>query len=354
VSADPGGLVVPDPGPSWSAGTGVLADLDALGHADTGLQGTVEAGYSAIGLMGALDDPLQTLLAVGAGWVIEHFGPLTELLDALAGNPTAIKANAQTLHQVSGALSRNAAGLAAGAQGLTSWQGAAAEGYRAAAAGHARDVLTAAGSTDALSRRMLGAAELIGTVRGTIRSTIAALVASVAEGFLVAAAASGPTAGASVAAWLLRTSVRIVETAARCVRLVGSLARRLAGSGALVRGLGARLDEMAEEIARKAGRLRERTTVGDRDVGERLAADLGDTRFGSRQELRDWVERAAPSARADLGRERAATIVDGARTAATSGLEQADRAAGIGARNLADYYGTDQRWDAEQQGADGG
>ena len=49
-------------------------------------------------------DPFGTLLANGLGWVMEHFEPLREVLDKLAGIPDQVVAHAQTWANMAGGL----------------------------------------------------------------------------------------------------------------------------------------------------------------------------------------------------------------------------------------------------------
>ena len=63
------------------------------------------AGGSFVGDAAAtVIDPFSALLANGLGWVMEHFEPLREVLDKLAGMPDKVTAHAQTWANMAGAL----------------------------------------------------------------------------------------------------------------------------------------------------------------------------------------------------------------------------------------------------------
>ncbi|HWC83747.1 MAG TPA: hypothetical protein VG756_27630 [Pseudonocardiaceae bacterium] len=63
----------------------------------------VEIGFSvvsaALDTVALIMDPFAKLIAAGLGWLIEHVSFLRKGLDELAGNPDAIKAMADELHQ---------------------------------------------------------------------------------------------------------------------------------------------------------------------------------------------------------------------------------------------------------------
>src|SRR5690606_41981378 len=83
------------------AGAGVAsswADLHAAASADDvdPLQVTYAAAAAGLDTLGAITDPLDALLTAGVGWLIEHGRFLHEPLDAPAGDPAQITAQART------------------------------------------------------------------------------------------------------------------------------------------------------------------------------------------------------------------------------------------------------------------
>ena len=65
----------------------------------------VLAGGSLVGDAAAtVVDPFSALLANGLGWAMEHFEPLRDVLDKLAGVPAQVTAHAQTWANMAGAV----------------------------------------------------------------------------------------------------------------------------------------------------------------------------------------------------------------------------------------------------------
>ena len=92
------------------------------------------SGFAAAGAgldtLGAVLYPFNALLRAGLGWLFEHIAFLREPLDALAGDPDAVLAQARHWDRVAAEL--RAAAADHRATTVPDWHGAAADGYRQA------------------------------------------------------------------------------------------------------------------------------------------------------------------------------------------------------------------------------
>src|SRR5690349_1664907 len=110
-----------------------MASFSGGGWIDPAIGG-LAAGLDALAFV---TDPLGQLVSWGVGWLIEHVKPLSDALDALAGDPDQIAAFAQTWSNVSRAVTGAQESLHEGAvRQLGEWTGVAARGYRHVAGEH--------------------------------------------------------------------------------------------------------------------------------------------------------------------------------------------------------------------------
>lgn len=186
-SAEGGGLYssTTDVGSAWAA-----ADPAQIAFSTAGL------GLDALG---ALADPFGALATAGLGWLIEHVDFLHEPLDALAGDPTQIAAQARTWHDVGTELHRVAVAYGEGAAAVPGWDGATREAYGGAVAGFADRLHRAGDDAELLAELVLGTGAMVGTARALIRDRIADFVWWLAKRVVVAAVSAFCTFGGSVA-----------------------------------------------------------------------------------------------------------------------------------------------------------
>jgi uncharacterized protein YukE len=139
------------------------------------------AGGSLVGDAAAtVIDPFSALLANGLGWVMEHFEPLRDLLDKLAGIPDRVVAHAQTWANMAGALQAMAEDLRSGlAADLPDWGGAAAESYRSMMTHNVEGLGGLAVLADTMSAATRAAGNLVQLTRDIVRDLICDLVARV-------------------------------------------------------------------------------------------------------------------------------------------------------------------------------
>jgi RHS repeat-associated protein len=177
-------------------GNPLVADVKSSTEAYTGislmesavdLKSAIESGDWASVAMGsvgtALDalsmamDPFGAALAAGVGWLIEHVGPLKEALDALAGNPDAIRANSETWANVAKELGSVGEDLTSMVNNdLVSWTGVAADAYRQRASDTVALMGSAKEGSEGASSGVKTAGEVVAAVRSLVRDIIAELI----------------------------------------------------------------------------------------------------------------------------------------------------------------------------------
>jgi hypothetical protein len=199
----------------------------------------VEIAFVAAGAgldtLGAIADPFDAIMSSAAGWLIEHVWFLREPLDALAGDPDQVVAQAQTWSNVAGALRCVATDHAAA--GVYGWSGPAGMAYRGAVGDYARAVNDVAGQADQLANLVLGTGAAVGTVRALIRDLIADFLSRVLRRAIAALATAPVTLGGSTAA-------AIGVIALEAYRLACHLAERIS-----------RLLDVLSDAGSTAGRL---------------------------------------------------------------------------------------------------
>lgn len=211
-----------------------IADLNAAWsaeHPDPLQIGFAGAGAALDGL-DAVMNPLDALATSAIGWLIEHVWWLHEPLDALAGDPTQITAQAQTWHNVATQLNTVAAGYRAEiAGGAPDWDGSAADAYRSAAADFSARLEAAAGMAERLSSVILLSGAGVAATRSWIRDQIAEFVWLVLQILVWSGVLAFLTFGGSLAAGAVQAILRALELARTFVRQISRLLDVLAASG---------------------------------------------------------------------------------------------------------------------------
>ena len=107
------------------SGSGVVEDIWGIAHGLS--EGSwLETGLSSVSLVadavGVGVDPLGTLIAWGAGWLIDHFGPLKSWMDQFLGDADSVRADAATWSNVAQAMGECADTLEQDERGLMGGQ----------------------------------------------------------------------------------------------------------------------------------------------------------------------------------------------------------------------------------------
>jgi hypothetical protein len=155
-------------------------------------------GGAAAGLdaLAVVVDPVGSVLQYGFGWLLEHVGPLVEVLDWLAGEPATIAAQAATWTNVARALRVDADGMGSAVRWDTAeWDDEAGDAYREWAGNQQHATEALANAAETMAAIVEAAAGLIAGVRVMVRDAIAVLVSRLidyaVEEFFTVGAATG-------------------------------------------------------------------------------------------------------------------------------------------------------------------
>ncbi len=217
------------------------------------------SGGAAFGVAGAVadvaSDPLGSIFAAGFGWVIEHNPILRTALDAVSGNPDAIESVTTTwTDEVATPLATVAGSVSAAAQSTSEgWTGEAGEAYRTATTGLAGHSEALGLAARAAATGLSAAGTLVVEVRNYIRDELSSFLGWLAAGSAIASAASVPTAGGSVAAFINAGILRGAVLGQRFARVLRKLADKLESFTSRLGALGKAADALRRAAARIDG-----------------------------------------------------------------------------------------------------
>jgi len=244
-------------------------DLDDAVDADHADRGQVAFAAAAAGLdsLAVVMDPVGELAAAGVGWLIEHVWFLREPLDALAGDPDQIRAQARRWYEASDALHAVARDHRRATAVVTGWDGAAAHRYRGTVGEHAHRLHLAADAAETVSDEVLTSGAAVGTVRALIRDVIADFVGGLTKKALLALATTPASAGGSLLAFCAAAAAEAVQLADDITRRLDDLLRLLGISAARL-----------ETALKRMQLVREGTVEAGKQFGQ------------ARQEHRSWTD----------------------------------------------------------------
>lgn len=263
------------------SGSGVVEDIWGITHGLS--EGSwLETGLSSLSLVadavGVGVDPLGTLIAWGAGWLIDHFGPLKSWMDELLGDADSVRADAATWSNVAQAVGECADALEGDEKNLMGEQvGATANAYRASNQDTVSALRAASGAADAMSGATSVLAEVVGLVHDLLRDAISAIVGTLASAIIEAIATCGLAIPLIIAQVQIKVGAKATQMAAHItgvLRSARSLAKQLSSARGLLellrsllsRGKGAVMGvaEFFKGGRRKARELFERITHGSK------------------------------------------------------------------------------------------
>ena len=263
------------------SGSGVVEDIWGIAHGLS--EGSwLETGLSSVSLVadavGVGVDPLGTLIAWGAGWLIDHFGPLKSWMDEFLGDADSVRADAATWSNVAQAVGECADALEGDDKNLMGEQvGATATAYRAANQDTISALRTASGAADAMGKATSVLAEVVGLVHDLLRDAISAIVGTLASAIIEAIATCGLAIPLIIAQVQVKVGAKATQMAAHVtgvLKSARSLAKQLSSARGLLellrsllsRGKGAVLGivEFFKDGRRKARELFERITHGSK------------------------------------------------------------------------------------------
>ena len=202
-----------------------VADLNAALAADH--VDPAQVAYTAAGagldVLGAVVSPLDSFAVAGIGWLIEHVWWLHEPLDALAGDPIQITAQAQTWHNVGVELGRVAGDYRGAAAALPAWDGSAGDAYRSAVERYAAALDRSAQNAVQLSDLVLTTGANVGTLRALIRDAIAEFAWEVIKWIAAAVITGGTALGAATVQVVLNALDLAEDISRRITRLLDAL-----------------------------------------------------------------------------------------------------------------------------------
>jgi uncharacterized protein YukE len=247
-------LVVPaidQPTDIW-AGVWIAEDIELIvqgirnnSWVDTSL-GSIGAALDGLAFV---SDPGGAVLQYFAAWAIEHFRPLTDVLDWLAGDPGEIAGHAQTWRNVSTLLHSNVDDLrAALAADVGTWGGEAGPTYRAWAQLQQSAVDGLASACEAMATITECAGYVVAAVRIMVRDLIA-IAFSRAISYLVELGFSGGFAAPLV---VEQVTTLALSTGGRIARLLRGLIESLRRLFEAVPRLLSHIDELKAVLARLA------------------------------------------------------------------------------------------------------
>ncbi|MER5388801.1 RHS repeat-associated core domain-containing protein [Saccharopolyspora sp. NPDC002686] len=197
----------------------------------------IESGDWASGVMGAVGtgldaltmamDPFGSILAAGVGWLMEHVGPLSDALDALAGDADQIKAHSETWKNVASELGEINTEMANIVKNdLANWTGEAADSYRKRSEDTGKLIEAAKNAAEGASDGIGTAGEVVGAVRSLVRDIIAELVGRLISWALQVLATLGIAMAwvvPQVVAAVTKTVAKIADVTTKLVKAMKAL-----------------------------------------------------------------------------------------------------------------------------------
>jgi hypothetical protein len=212
------------------SGTGLLESVTSTAQAieNKDWVGAALAGFAtAMDTVVAALDPLGTLIAWGAGWLIDHLEPLKGWLNDLTGDAGAVAGFAQTWVNVAGQMEKEASFLTkrvtAELEGIKGEAAAAYREYAAHLAGYVGGMKKAA---SAVAGGLQVASTIVQVVDELVRDTLAQIIGSLSSAILQAVVSLGtliPKVIADVSARVAALAGRIGKTVKAVVEALGKL-----------------------------------------------------------------------------------------------------------------------------------
>ena len=290
-------------------GSGVLEDIEGI------LSGLNEGSWLDVGLstvamgadvLGAAVDPLGTLIAWGAGWLIEHLNPLKKWLEEFAGDADQVKANAQTWDNVAKAMDSMAEDLEMMAKGLMAdARGAAASGYSASNGDVSKSLRKVGEVGGAASKALEALAVAVEVVHDLVRDAITTIIGTLASAIIEAVATAGLAIPAIIAQVQIKVGAKAAEMGAKITGLLKSaksLFKQLTSLKGLLELLKSLLKkgkqglkglkDLAKGSRRKTRELFESVTKGGKKPWTKATADSEASRLMKECDLANAEKRA--------------------------------------------------------------
>jgi hypothetical protein len=236
----------------WYTGIGIAESISDL------VQGIESGNWTDIGLgvtttaLEALSiymDPIGSVASNLISFVIEHVGPLQDILDKLAGNADGVAAQARTWQNVAKAVGQVKTEYEREAvQDTSSWRGSSADAYRKRAA----DTSALLGGAAEAASGIASAVELSGMLVGVVRETVRDLIADLVGRCVVWALEALTVVGAPVVA--VQAATAAAKWAARIAQIIKQLVRAFDKLKPLLKRLGELLAQIRKKMDEFTGR----------------------------------------------------------------------------------------------------
>ncbi|GAB3568652.1 RHS repeat-associated core domain-containing protein [Amycolatopsis endophytica] len=208
----------------------------------SGALGAAAAGLDALGFV---LDPFGSIFAAGVGWLIEHIGPLKDALDALAGNPDAVKAHSETWKNIANELGEVGVDLTNQVTAdLTGWTGPSADTYRQ----QAKDVGDLLAAAKEASSGTASGIETAGTVVAAVRTLVRDIIAEVVGHMISWALQVIATLGIALAWVVPQVISEVAKTAAKIADVTGKLTHALKALSELLKKAGGIFTDTAGKL----------------------------------------------------------------------------------------------------------
>ena len=196
----PGNPLTAGPVDDTSAVSGafLLQDAEDVANAITSGDwgaGALAVASSALDTVGALLDPIGTLIANGLGWVLDHIEPLKSWFNDFTGDAAEVAAFSQTWTNVSNHLHAVGAEYQSSLRDVRELSGAAVDAYLAHAGGVINHLRGAGNWAGAVATGLQLASTLVRMVHDIVRDVISQLVGSAISMAVTTAATVGFGAG---------------------------------------------------------------------------------------------------------------------------------------------------------------
>ncbi|MGH3757396.1 DUF6531 domain-containing protein [Actinophytocola sp.] len=246
-----GNPLVAAPVETTNAATGIGIAESAMDLANGVSDGSwVEAGLGAAGVglevLSMVIDPVGTLLSYGVGWIIEHFQPLKEALDWLAGDPPEIRAFSETWANVAEEVSAiTQEFLNEVNSGTSGWTGQAADSYRA----HGAEVADALSGASSLAGGISTGVAIMGEVVAAVRELVREIIAELVGRLIAWAAEIAASLGFATPVVVAQAVSAITKTINTVSTFIRKLIKTIGNVSPLIRNVVTKLDEIIGKLS---------------------------------------------------------------------------------------------------------
>ncbi|MFK4791845.1 hypothetical protein, partial [Microbacterium sp. ZW T5_56] len=222
------------------AGAFLLQDVEDVAHSISSgdwAAGALAVASTALDTVGALIDPIGTLIANGLGWVLDHIEPLKSWFNDFTGDAAEVASFSGTWSNTSAYLAQ----LADGYQGLLpQLDGMAGETIDAYLV-HANTLIAhlrgASDWSNAIATGLQIASTLVQMVHDVVRDVISQLVGSAISAAATTAATIGFGAPVAMAQFGMKVAALVAKVGRVISKVLDALTTFLRGLGPLGRGI---------------------------------------------------------------------------------------------------------------------